>query len=113
MRWTRRRRKTGVADPPSPKLRRDWYQDHRVAFAFRSSRKRVPRRCTNFGKRALDAPTLMSSLRGDDLAGDGSKKARSPSANRLWNTGSTGHLVEDALRAFGGRRRQTSCLKFE
>jgi hypothetical protein len=33
MRWTRQRRKTSGADPPSLKLRRDRYQDPRVASA--------------------------------------------------------------------------------
>ena len=32
MRWTRQCRMTSDADPPSLKLRRDWYQDRRVAF---------------------------------------------------------------------------------
>jgi hypothetical protein len=32
MRWTRQRRQTSDADPPSLKLRRDRYQDHRAAF---------------------------------------------------------------------------------
>ena len=32
MRWTRQQRQTSDADPPSLKLRRDWYQDRRAAF---------------------------------------------------------------------------------
>ena len=54
MRWTRRRSKTSGADPPSLKLRRDWYQARRVAFVetVRGRRSRVvlmPRRWHQVG----------------------------------------------------------------
>src|ERR1700689_3036059 len=75
MRWTRRRSQTSGADPPSPKLRRDRYQDRRVAFVetVRGRRSRVvlaPRRW----RQVLKKLTLLRS--------DGGKKARSPGRAR-------------------------------
>jgi len=48
----------------------------RFGGARRAARKRTAKSC------GPGIPTLMSSLRGDDLAGDGGKKARSPGSSK-------------------------------
>jgi len=50
--------------------------DGRFGDARRAAQKRTAKSC------GPGIPTLMSSLRGDDLAGDGGKKARSPGRAR-------------------------------
>jgi len=68
--------------PGTSNRKRHWnFLNLLVPFAFRSSWREEPQGCTNFGKRALDAPTLASSSRRWS-ARDGGKKARSPGRAR-------------------------------
>ena len=72
MQWTRQRRKTSATDPPSLKLRRDWYQDHRAAFAETGADGEV------VWSWHPDAGAKLA----ESSAGDGGNQARSPGRAR-------------------------------
>ena len=76
MRWTRQQRRTSDADPSSPRLRRDWYQDRRAAFVeMRCGRRSrvvlMPRRWHHVGGHPPVTVTKTPDHRGER---EGSRK---------------------------------------